>query len=265
LNPRAIIASDMGADHSSAHHSSAANDIVGHIIMLIPPEDGDTVVAMSCVCAGWRGLFAQWLAMNNIVDIRGRAPDAEVDLCDRMHGSFARRMSGHDQLLLEGGIRASVDIDRSDKYDEIVKCVCRFGRLVRWTRGQYIFGFGDTVAGVQVKVMICEWQNWIGSERGNNIGGYEISLMLYLRASSVRFNVPPIRSERYNRYGWHRRLLRDSMLTGDQTCAFETVRAADLDAFLTPYRDRVIKLWHEQTARLDQWYIDEMCGRGVRI
>jgi hypothetical protein len=135
---------NMGAMHS---------DIITHLITLIPLDDHNSVSAMSCTCRAGARLFARWLRTNDIVDVRGLAPDAEICLCDRMHGTFTRALTLVDRYILTHRLRGYVSsIFSVTSATNPSPCTYQFvyGQLVTWSSWSSSVYEVATVAGERV-------------------------------------------------------------------------------------------------------------------
>jgi hypothetical protein len=234
-------------------NAAVLSDIVGHIITLIPPEDGMSIIALSCVCVGWCELFPRWLQINGIVDVRGLAEDAEIYLCDRMHGTFTREMTSMHLRILESGVRAHVG-RRATYCAWMTTCVCGFGRLLRWTDPIPMHGFCDSIAGVPVVVVMYIRSTEIGCGGGPpSETGLEIVVILRLSVKTVTFSFIPLRSDCYDRQGWRRvSLAKIFRPTDDETHDMETVRETDLDKFLAPYHVLAVDIYNKQVLGSDR-------------
>jgi hypothetical protein len=225
------------------------SDIVGHIITLIPLADHATVSALSCVCRGWRGLFVRFLHVNDVIDVRSLPPNAEIRLCDRMHGTFTREINYCDLHILAGNLRAHVDIC-GERLAYTFTCVCEFGRLIHWEHDGGTYGFRDSIAGVPVVIMICKNQI-VFDHDGYDIAAFDVELTLCLHSCILWLSHSMIYTDVYNLFGWEYRSFHpvghSIEWTEDEMRDIETINAADVGGFLAPYRARAVDLWNTRT------------------
>jgi hypothetical protein len=223
LNTKLIILSVLPAMGECV---SIVRDIIGYIVSLIPPEDGDTVVALSCVAREYSGLFARWLQVNNIVDVRGFADDAEICLCDRMHGAFTRSLYFVDRYILIHRLRGYV----AYYYDGWRPTFCitytyqfKYGTLTTWGYGPDRIYEIVTVVGEPVIITV---------NRNSDSG--ELNLFVHMLYGSI--DMGTVYVAQVTKYDV---LLNQTLglnnLPADKEAAFERLMEVDWRRTLAPY------------------------------
>jgi hypothetical protein len=199
----------------------AAIDIVSHIVTLVPLEDHLTVSALSCACTAYRGLFSEFLRVNDIVDIRGLASDAEICWCDRMHGVITRTINSIEWAIVRYDLRAYIPRTIGIAFGRcLYTMMFSFGTL-QSIRGHTLSYIRAAVAGIPVAVMIC---SPLGAHRS-------ILLRLWSDMSGIT-----IRSWHYRYPRWELQIQNDLSVFESDVDDVKTILAQDLDVFIKPYK-----------------------------
>jgi hypothetical protein len=131
----------MGALESINAQISELIDPIECVLRLIPVSDHMTVSAVSCACHATVRLFAEWLRISGIIDVRAglvaitRAGTADVNICDRLHGTITYTTTWRERFLLDSGVRAWVfEKQHMDELNDpkIGVYTFSFGQLIRW-------------------------------------------------------------------------------------------------------------------------------------
>jgi hypothetical protein len=209
-----------GTNHR--YNMGAAIDIVGHIVALVPLEDHATVSSLSCVCREWSGLFAEFLAVNAVVDVRRVAADTEICWCDRMHGTITRTMYYIEWAIVRYGLRAYAPRTSHPAvgYDTYMM-VFSFGAL-QSIRNSGISYIRATIAEIPVAVMI------VCSRDGSN---RTIMLRLWSDRSCLTIQI-----WHYHDPIWSTQVQIVASEFESDADDVNTILAQDLGAFIAPYK-----------------------------
>jgi hypothetical protein len=143
--------------------AGAMHDIAEHTTSLIPLADHTTVSALSCTAQAYRGLFIWFMRVNDIVDVRGLALDADITYCDRFHGQIIRTMTVTEWVAVRFGFRAYVP-RMIERFPIMYLMRFTFGQLISWGTPEFEHTF-MTIADVPLSVSyvwrpdarVCIW------------------------------------------------------------------------------------------------------------
>jgi hypothetical protein len=233
----------MGAVIATSR-SAADVDIAEYMLSLIPLEDHATVSALASTCRAYTSLFARFLHANGIVYLLNLAPDAEICLIDRMHGSISLMLTSAQQIILEHRLRAYVHgetpksyLERHAKYTYQF----RYGQLISWQRrdGQRV----SEITSIMDVPVIIE----IYIEPECDIGWLSVILLTSMNTKVVELEYDEdgeIWTDLvYDILEWSAEKLCD-----DDFKAIARILDADLDTLLAPYKARLIELLRSETS-----------------
>jgi hypothetical protein len=221
--------------------SQAFTDIVAHGITLLPLCDHATVSALSCVNRACGDLFARFLQVNGLIDMRSHATctsqngtvlSGPLYFQDRFHGSFECPLTPIERCILIKGVRAWASKWRHCN-DKVIMTMVKysFGQLVLMQSAGVYCEF-TTVAGVPVDISIvgiaCTW----------------VGVSIRLRHDEVN---TPILTRTTESGQWADRVWSLHPIVYDEQDAklVSRVRRADLHAILRPYEAMAVQLQQE--------------------
>jgi hypothetical protein len=205
--------------------STAYDDIIDYMITLIPLDDHATISALSCVCTRRSAIYARWLRANDVVDVRSLPQDAEICLCDRMHGTFARALTFIEHYILLRQLRGYALTYSESVYTETRQVVIyqfRYGQLVAWNNRRGNMYENVMVAGELVCIITDFYNRSI------------IVLMQYGASDRYDIEVARLMGGTVFIDGLHHH----DVFADDKSATLTRLRAVDWAPILMPYKTR---------------------------
>jgi hypothetical protein len=195
---------------------------------------------MSCVAREYSGLFTRWMQINDIVDMRGAAPDAEICPCDRMHGVFTRALTSLEHFILLYRLRGYVPGNDDPEFRSSRASITyrfKYGRLISWSDTDVFVYEIIKVVDALVSVMLSSSQD----------GRYTYVMANLQYGAWQTWDIPFVQL-RYNGDTWQR-LGRyqeedpDIVLHENDMAAIRRLRTVDWPTTLATYMDRAEDRW----------------------